>query len=238
MYAILKQKPYNLITNTVKAYLSAQSSSLSGFVISKTHISSRLFKHPVFLFEWLCDQQDSYKWPKATRKTALCKSGRQRKCHFSYSSFFLSFFIQPSIFQQRYLENGSSHFSMKLMLITVWSSTTTQRLHRLNSPQLVNKSHSQQSEAAVHCLGRHFLILYTCAHEVSFPDQRPRSLVWKWTSTQVKQPVGSTHSWHGLSPRGRLMNTTQVRHCIQLPTCSYTNNRLLTASVNYGQLSV
>ena len=33
-----------------------------------------LFEHPGFLFECLCDQQDSYKWPKATRKTAKRKS--------------------------------------------------------------------------------------------------------------------------------------------------------------------
>ena len=53
IYAILKQKPYNFTTNTLKAYLSAQASSLSAFVISKTH-----------------------KWPKATRKTAKRKSVR------------------------------------------------------------------------------------------------------------------------------------------------------------------
>ena len=40
-YAILKQKPYNFTTNTQKAYLSAQASSLSAFVISKTHISGQ-----------------------------------------------------------------------------------------------------------------------------------------------------------------------------------------------------
>ena len=32
---------------------------------------------------------------------------------------------------------------------------------------------------AVRCEGRHFLILYACAHEVSFPGQIPRSLVWE-----------------------------------------------------------
>ena len=36
IYAILKQKPYNITTNKLKAYLSAQTSSLSTFVISKT----------------------------------------------------------------------------------------------------------------------------------------------------------------------------------------------------------
>ena len=43
-------------------------------------------------------------------------------------SFFLSFLF--SIFQQ-YFENFSAHhhFSMKLMLITAWSCTTTQHLH-------------------------------------------------------------------------------------------------------------
>ena len=106
-----------------------------------------------------------------------------KKCHFSYSfflSFFLSFLLQL-LFKQRYLANCLSthrHFSTKLMLITTRSSTTTQRLHSFKFT-LVNKSHSQHSEAAVRCLGRHFKILYACAHEVSFPDQRPRSLVWK-----------------------------------------------------------
>ena len=40
-YAILKQNPYNFTTNTLKAYLRAQTSSLSAFVISKTHISGQ-----------------------------------------------------------------------------------------------------------------------------------------------------------------------------------------------------
>ena len=39
--AILKQKPYNFTTNTLKAYLSAQASSLSAFVISNIHISGQ-----------------------------------------------------------------------------------------------------------------------------------------------------------------------------------------------------
>ena len=41
LYAILKQKPYNFTTSTLKAYLSIQAYSLSGFVISKTHISGQ-----------------------------------------------------------------------------------------------------------------------------------------------------------------------------------------------------
>ena len=36
--AILKQKLYNFTTNALKAYLRVQASSLSAYVISKTHI--------------------------------------------------------------------------------------------------------------------------------------------------------------------------------------------------------
>ena len=38
IYAILKQKPYNFTSNALKANLSTQASSLSAFLISKTHI--------------------------------------------------------------------------------------------------------------------------------------------------------------------------------------------------------
>ena len=38
MHTILKQKWYNFTTNTLKAYLGARPSSLSAFMISKTHI--------------------------------------------------------------------------------------------------------------------------------------------------------------------------------------------------------
>ena len=41
IYALLKQKPYNFNTNTLKAYLSNQPSFLSLFMISKTHISAQ-----------------------------------------------------------------------------------------------------------------------------------------------------------------------------------------------------
>ena len=72
-------------------------------------------------------------------------------------------------------ENGLSthcHFSTKLILFTTWGSASTQRLHSFKFT-LVNKSHSQHSVAAVHCEGRHFLILYACVHKVSFPGQIP-----------------------------------------------------------------
>ena len=110
--------------------------------------------------------------------------GRQlnsKVCDSKSAIFRILSFLLRLLFKQRYLAKCLSthrHFSTKLMLITAQSSTTTQRLHSFKFI-LVNKSHSQHSETAVRCLGRHFLILYACAHKVSFPDQRPRSLVWK-----------------------------------------------------------
>ena len=104
-------------------------------------------------------------------------------------------------------KNGSSthlDFSTKRMLITACSFPTTQRLRSLKFT-LVNKSHSQHSVVAVRCEGCHFLILYACAHEVSFPGQIPCSLVWE------------RHLAHkGNEPRTRLsrslpVNTTQVK---------------------------
>ena len=113
--------------------------------------------------------------------TKVCVS---KSAIFVILSFFLSFFLSfllRLLFKQRYLENYLSthrHFSTKLILITTRSSTSTQRLHSFKFI-LVNKSHSQHSVVAVRCEGRHFLILYACAHEVSFQGQIPRSLVWE-----------------------------------------------------------
>ena len=123
--------------------------------------------------ECFCDQQDSYKWPnprgrQLNVKVCSHESAIFRSCSDHYA-------------QQRYLANSLNihrHFTWKLMLITAWISTTTQCLHSFKFT-LVNKSHSQHSVVAVRCEGRHFLILYACAHEVSFPGQIPRSLVWE-----------------------------------------------------------
>ena len=59
-YAILKQKLYNFTINELKAYLNGQTSSLSAFVISKTHIvaqnpcrrqlNAKVVKGPFFIF--------------------------------------------------------------------------------------------------------------------------------------------------------------------------------------------
>ena len=83
------------------------------------------------------------------------------------------------------------HFSTKLMLITARSSVTTQRLRSFKFI-LISKSHSQHSEAAVHCIRHHFLILYACIYIVLFPDQSTRQLVWEqgWlVHSQVKSQV-------------------------------------------------
>ena len=105
-YMQFKQKPYNFTTNTLKAYLSALSSSLSAFMISKTHISAQ-----------------------KTRGRQL----NTKVCGSENAIFLLSFFLCSDHFvKQRYLENGSSshrRFITKLMLITAQSFTTTQRLH-------------------------------------------------------------------------------------------------------------
>ena len=105
-------------------------------------------------------------------------------------SFFLSFLLRL-LFKQRYLTNCVSthrHFSTKLILITTRSSTNNRRLHSFNFT-LVNKSHSQHSVPAVRCEGRHFLMLYACAHVVSFPYQIPRSLVWERDESRGKSRV-------------------------------------------------
>ena len=57
----------------------------------------------------------------------------------------------------------------------------------------------QHSVVAVRCEGRHFLILYACAHEVSFPGQIPRSLVW-----------GRHLAHKGNEPRARLARSLPV----------------------------
>ena len=155
IYAILKQKPYNFTTNTLKPCLSTQASSLSGFVISKTHISDQ----------------------KPHGRQLNAKVCRHESAIFRIlPSFLLGPRCSTTISQKRF--KYSLSFSRKLILIKTWGSTSTQCLHSFKFT-LVNKSHSQHSVVAVRCERRHFLILYACAHEVSFPGQIPHSLVWE-----------------------------------------------------------
>ena len=169
-YAILKQKPYNFTTNTQKPYLSIQASSLSTFVISKTHISGQK--------------------PRGRQLNAkVCDSK---------SAIFRLLFVQPSIMQQRYLANGLStyrHFSTKLILLTTRSSTSTQRLDSFKFT-LVNKSHSQHSTVvAVRCEGRHFLIC-THAHTKS-RSQAKYHAHWSGNDTGAQAKL-TARAWRSL----------------------------------------
>ena len=87
----------------------------------------------------------------------------------------LSFFLQTTL-----SNNDNSKTVQALTLILARNGCSSQRAasQPLNVITLVNKSHSQHS-VAVRCERRHFLILYACAHEVLFPGQIPRSLVWE-----------------------------------------------------------
>ena len=133
------------------------------------------FKHPGFLFECLCDQQDSYKWLKSTRKTAKQKSVRYQKCHFCYSFFLCS---------DHFLRNNDNSKTVQaLTLILVRNRCSSQCAASQpfsvfiasNSPWSIKAIHN--TVVAVRCEGRYFLILYACAYEVLFPGQIPRSLV-------------------------------------------------------------
>ena len=124
----------NFPTNMLKAYLSAQGSPLSSFVISKTHISGQK------------------------------PHGRQlntKVCSHESAIFRILLSCYDHDVLQRYIENGLSthrHFNTKLILITTQSSTITQSLDSFKFA-LVDKSHSQYSVVAIHCEGCHFLMV-------------------------------------------------------------------------------
>ena len=103
--AIIVAIPNNFTTYTLKAYLSTQPSSLSAFMISKTHI---------------VDQKP-------------CRRQLNAKVCGCDNAIFVIFLVKlDHCVQQRYLENGLSthrHFCTKLMHITAQNSTTTQCLH-------------------------------------------------------------------------------------------------------------
>ena len=79
------------------------------------------------------------------------------------------------------------------MHITARSSMTTQHPHSFKFI-LVNKCHSQHSKAAICCVGHHFLILYTCAHVVSFQT----TVIGLGVRVVHKQNCELTSSTHGI----------------------------------------
>ena len=99
-------------------YLIIQASSLSAFVISKTHVSGQ---KPL---------------------------GRQQKCAIAkvpFCAFFHTTFVQTTITQNS--SSTRLDFSTQEMLITACSFPMTQRLHSLKFT-VVYKSHSQHSVAS------------------------------------------------------------------------------------------
>ena len=122
------------------------------------------------------------------------------------------------------------------MLITARSSTTTQRLHSFKFT-LVNKSHSQHSEAAACCLGRHFLILYACAHEVSFPDKRHGH----WSGSETSTQRNRQRAWLARSFPPAALGKAYEHHVRKAPHSAayYTKNSLVNCkarmvSCQYG----
>ena len=120
--------------------------------------------------------------------------------------FFLSFFLSSLRLSFKH-----RNFSTKLMLITAQSFTTTQRLHSFKFT-LINKSHSQHTEAAVCCLGRHFSNCVHMCTQSLIP--RPKTTVIglearlvhkrnrQWAVCMAVTVFSSHRHW------ARLMNTT------------------------------
>ena len=153
--AILKQKPYNFITNTLKAYLSTQTSSLSAFMISKTHI-----------------HVNGQKLRSRQLNAKVCGS---ESAFFLILSFFL---LRPPC------STTISHKQFKC------SPSFQHETDAYHSVEFYDHSASSQLQIhpgqlkpfTIHCpLLRtpfsNFVHMHT--HKVSFPDQRPQSLVWK-----------------------------------------------------------
>ena len=109
-----------------------------------------------------------------------------------------------------YTFNDYNHYIYFTTCIQLANGLSTHLLHSFKFT-LVNKSHLYG-----YCL-RHFLILYACVHEVSFPDQKTTvngleaRLVTKW-------PAGSTLGWHGLFPLRRSVKQMYYRDGA-LPIC-------------------
>ena len=135
--------------------------------------------------------------------------GRQlnKKVCGSKSAIFviLSGFVQTTL-----SNNDNSKTVQALTLILARNGCSSQRAASQplsvfiasNSPWSIKAIHN--TVVAVCCEGRHFLILCACAHEVSFPGQIPRSLVWerhlvhKGNEPRAAGTVSSRSSGQGL----------------------------------------
>lgn len=128
------------------------------------------------------------------------------KCHFFNP-------VQTILFNN----NSSKNFSKKLKLNTVWSSTTTQCHHSFKFILLV-----KLFTALLGCCLLCRAPFSNLVHKHTFQTKDRRHWSGSETNAYVKLHVdqqasgpASTVSFHG---SGKLMNTRQVRHCIQLLT--------------------
>ena len=134
IYAILKQKPYSFTTNMLKAYLSTQPSSLSAFMINKTH-------------------QVGQKPRGRQLNTKACGS---ESPIFVILSFFVQTTCQTTITQKwlkytpGFQHETDAHHSAQLPNHSVTSQLQI---------YTCQKSCSQHCPTAVHCEGHHFLSL-------------------------------------------------------------------------------
>ena len=122
------------------------------------------------------------------RKTAKCKRCAVAKVPFS-SSFFLSFFSLATMF--------NNNISKKVQVLTVilsqnWFLSQRGALRPLsvfiatNSPWSIKLFLALPSCCPL-CRTPFSNVLYACAEVVSFPNQRPQSLVWErdWCTREI-----------------------------------------------------
>ena len=64
-----------------------------------------------------------------------------------------------------------------------------------------SRSCSRHCLGAVCYIGRHFQMLYACTNAVSFPNQRPRLLVWErdWCTSEIAALTSVDYGWHSIS---------------------------------------
>ena len=113
------------------------------------------------------------------------------------------FFVQTTSSNNEISGSSSHrHFVTNLMLITARSFTTTQRLHRYKFTLVESIKLFSALPVPGCCPLRRtpFLMLYACAHVVSFPTKGHSHWSGSETSAHVKSRELSTVSMHGLFP--------------------------------------
>ena len=127
--------------------------------LSKSHITSHKYA-----------QQDSYRFPKGTRKTAKRKSVWHWKYHFCYS-FLLSFFLLCSTtVNYRQVQVLTMVFAWNCLLslsTPPWPISIFITINSFWSMKLF-----MTLPTAVHYIRHHFLMLYAYTYIVSFPNRR------------------------------------------------------------------